>query len=286
MEGSLDRLALSTQQEAQRLAAAATDMLPYAVLVPETCVRRLVLDSLTHPGQQPWVLQLLLCFHVAVAAPPPPSVLLSCLQDVLVPRTHHVEAEEEGQHHEEAGAARWVRTAADRRSLLTLLSGLLRAGLVAPRQLLTEVVALGLYRCPKAGVRRGAVARAHCALLVAQLVLGPPGGGGGDGEDSSAPGLYGLSSPASELAGAQPARLLLAVAGVLQELYDAYDDGDCGVGCSGVSRRLESAVIDVGVAVLERSVHLYGSYLHAEGVGCSELDDIRALSRGCSQLPR
>ncbi|GLC48960.1 hypothetical protein PLESTB_000167300 [Pleodorina starrii] len=257
VEGSLERLALSAQQEAERLAAAATNLLPYAVLVPEACIRRLVLDGLTHPGQQPWVLQLLRCFAVAAAAPaaaagaPAPAapvpMLLSCVRDVVL-----------------GDAARWLRTAAERRSLLGLLGGLLRAGLLAPRQLLSALVEPALSGTAEGG--RRSVPQVYCGLLVAQLVMG------GSETAGLPPAAY---CPMTELAAARPARLLLAAAAALGELYDTYTG----------SRRLEAAAIDAAATVLERAVQLYGTYLsttrHEGDVG-----ELRDLSEGCATLPR
>ncbi|GIL62681.1 hypothetical protein Vafri_16865 [Volvox africanus] len=269
VEGSLDHLALSAQQEAQRLAAAATDLLPYAVLTPEACVRRLVLDGLMHPGQQPWVLQLLRCFAVAAAAPaaagalttaaetraamPLPSILLSCLRDVVL-----------------QDAVRWLRTAAEKRSLLGLLSGLLRLGLMTAQQVLLTLVEPGLSASENRQHRP--VAQVHCALLIAQFVLG----GSGAGVDFPIISY----SPMAELAAARPARLMLATAEALRDLYDEYEN----------TSRLESPVIDAAVAVLERSVLLYGNWIRNGDSGkhafANDTRELGELAAGCVQLPR
>ncbi|GLI62208.1 hypothetical protein VaNZ11_004779 [Volvox africanus] len=269
LEGSLDHLALSAQQEAQRLAAAATDLLPYAVLTPEACVRRLVLDGLTHPGQQPWVLQLLRCFAVAAAASAaaaavttaaetraamtPPSILLSCLRDVVL-----------------QDAARWLRTAAEKRSLLGLLSGLLRLGLVTAQQVLLSLVEPGLSTSEDRQHRP--VAQVHCALLIAQFVSG----GSGAGVDFPIINY----SPMAELAAARPARLMLATAQALRDLYEEYES----------TGRLESPAIDAAVAVLERSVLLYGNCIRNGDGGkhafANYTRELSELAAGCVQLPR
>ncbi|EFJ48951.1 hypothetical protein VOLCADRAFT_90289 [Volvox carteri f. nagariensis] len=227
MESSLERRALSAQQEAQRLATAATNLLPYAVLVPEEVV---LLD-----------------------------------------------------------AQRWMRTSADRRSLVTLLGGLMETGLVLPRQLLQDLVGRGLApRGENGDGRSRSIAQIHCAMLVAQFVLGVVGTGGGVSDVPRAGSFY---NPAVELAAARPARLLLAVADALQELYDAYAE----------RHQLEAVAIDAAAAVLERAVQLYGDYLCAgasrgdgSGVagrvladlGTGDACELRELAAGCASLPR
>ncbi len=147
-EGSLHKgLALGPQQEAARLAAAARELLPYAVLVPYTCMRRLAADGLMHAGQQGWVLQLLGCFRTAAAAAVVPSgqagdneenvvagggggggeggsLLAAALREVLADRAGQLSA-----------------SAALRRSAAALLGGVAAAGVVAVRELLAEVAA-------------------------------------------------------------------------------------------------------------------------------------------------
>lgn len=138
-------------QEADRAAAAARSLLPFAVLAPACCMRRLVLDAVHHSGQQSLVLLLLGAFATAASAPVPPqqppvgrqmqpqqdgsgvttttTYLMACLQNVLV----------------EAKAQ--LPSASDERALLSLLSGLVRAGLLRPRDVLSQL-AVPLLRAP------------------------------------------------------------------------------------------------------------------------------------------
>ncbi|GFR50678.1 hypothetical protein Agub_g12930, partial [Astrephomene gubernaculifera] len=274
VEGSLDRLALSAQQEAQRLAAAARELLPYAVLAPYACVRRLILDGLTHAGQQPWVLQLLRCFATVATAPvaaaasasrggssarvgstSSASVVLACLQEVL------------------REASRLLRTSGDVRSLLGLVDGLVEAGVVAPRQLLAEL-AIGALET-REGAGAAASAEVRCALLLVRRLL--------SGGASAAPRLSYSTAAATELAAARPAALLLAAARTLTSLYDSYES----------RRQLDAAAVDAAAEVLELGVELYGNHLltstaagAAAAASASERrGQLAELAAGCNRLP-
>eukprot|EP00198_Chlamydomonas_reinhardtii_P001924 XP_001691260.1 predicted protein [Chlamydomonas reinhardtii] len=289
VRGSLEATgrALSAAAEAQHLAAAAREMLPYAVLAPATCVRRLVLDGLLHPGQQPWVLQLLRSLAATATAPAAgaaeasaaaaaacsaaaqvvaaggASVLMTCLREVM------------------QDAPRLLRTGGDRRALLALVEGLARAGVAPPRQVLSQLVTPLLQVAAAAGVdgdpdSAGGQLQLLAALQLAQHLLGLPGtplaapaasiavgasasaaaadaGGGGIGGTAAVAALAPAWSPAAELAAAQPAVILLAAAAVLQKQYVAVD----------ASGRADTAVLEATGSVLERTVELYGAHVRA-----------------------
>ncbi|KAG2428971.1 hypothetical protein HXX76_011215 [Chlamydomonas incerta] len=315
--------ALSAAAEAQHLAAAAREMLPYAVLAPATCVRRLVLDGLMHPGQQPWVLQLLrsLAATATATAPAPAPVLAAATAvaaagaaaggaSVLMASLGEVMQD----------APRLLRTGGDRRSLLGLVEGLARAGVAPPRQVLSQLITPALQDAATADVRGGLEAadgeqqRLLAALQLAQHLLGLPGtpptapaasvavgastaaaaaaGAGGGGGGGSGGALAPAWSPVAELAAAQPAALLLAAAGVLQLQYARFDA--CGA--------VHAAVLEATGGVLERAVQLYGTHLrtvlYGAGGGAATrqqppaalqqaevLRELQTLARGIEAMP-
>lgn len=163
-------MAASTHHERELAAAAAAELLPFALLAPSELTARLVSDGIHHPGQLPVVLELMRLFRPVVCGQGAaaggggceggPSRLLCQLQRIM-----GLEAgpapQPSGAGGAAGGASRGLPLGPElssdgqRQALVALVQGCLGGQLAGRAELVGGLVVQGLQRCRGAGAGGG-----------------------------------------------------------------------------------------------------------------------------------